>query len=136
MAGNNKVSQVEKEMRIAVIMEKMLEGYTHLAVLKWVRANTSWGLSDNQIRRYIALAEDYIKVEAAKLGKAQIGKAMMRLELLFMKNFEQERWRDALEVQKEINKVINIYAAERDGEDPKDTNITIKFISPDDLKKD
>jgi len=132
MAGK-KGNDASVLQRASIIQELLLQGYSRRDIINYVKNNTTWGVSETQIDRYIKKANQFILEDVQKFGGAEFEKAILRLEMLFRRNFEAERYRDALDVQKELNKVLDLYTRAKDDNADDDLNININFVRPEDV---
>lgn len=76
------------------------------------------GLTAAEAKETIALARQRIAVAAAYTRDEQIGRAVMRLEDLYAKSIAAKDTRTALQAQRELNRLMSLYADKSEREAP------------------
>ena len=106
MPRENKVTAAEKELRISEIFQLLIDGNTRRNILRYVKEQTDWNISESQIDYYLHDATAYLK-ESAKIDRdSEIGKAVERLNKLYAKSLEDKDHRTCLAIQKEITEMF------------------------------
>lgn len=89
------------------------------------------GVSPDQVGQIVEDARKRITVAADYTRDEQLGKAVMRLEDLYAKSMAAHDIRTALQAQRELNRLLSLYADERradPGDDDSDTAISRKQL--------
>lgn len=107
-----KSTKAEIKRRVKAISTLLLNGASRADILQYA-TKTDWDVSDGMIDKYIAKANEGFKQSATFDNGVELGKALNRLQRLYMSHLENKDYRDALAVQKEINKLLGLYAPER-----------------------
>lgn len=79
MAGE-RVGKTEKKRRVNAVYRLLIKGYSSEEICENMRS--TWGVSDSQIRRYIADAQDRIDAEAAVDRRERWNEVMARLRIM------------------------------------------------------
>lgn len=106
-----KSTKAETKRRIKAVSKLLLNGASRADILQY--AIESWNISEPQTDKYIASANKGFAQSAVFSSDEQIGIAINRLNRLYMYHLENKDYRDALTVQKEINKLFGLYAPEK-----------------------
>nr|BDD44604.1 hypothetical protein 11 [Flavobacteriaceae bacterium] len=75
------------------------------------------GMDPDQAKDVVAEAKSRITIAADYARDEQVGKAVMRLEDLYAKSMAARDIRSALQAQRELNRLLALYADSRKGED-------------------
>lgn len=106
-----KSTKAEVKRRIRAISKLLLNGASRADILQY--AIELWSISEAMVDKYIAKANEGFKQSAAFNNDAEVGKAINRLNRLYMAHIENKDYREALAVQKELNKLLGLYAPEK-----------------------
>lgn len=116
----SKATETEVEDRVLQILESILEGgNTHEIVLHY---SSLFSVSERQIYTYIQRANDKFKEYAKTEAKAEIGKAINRLNKLFNKSLQIMDFKTCLAVQRELNVMLGL-------NEPAKTEVTERKIT-------
>ena len=78
------------------------------------------GTPPDDAKRIVAEARQRITVAADYTRDEQIGRAVMRLDDLYAKSIAGQDIRTALQAQRELNRLLSLYAPRNDPSDPMD----------------
>jgi len=112
MSHKKKSTAAELEIRVSVVAKYLLHGVTRAEIIENVNENYDWDVSDAMIDQYIRKAYSAISLEAQNSIDEERGRAMARLNLIFNRSISKNRYDTALNVQKEINKLLGLYITE------------------------
>lgn len=97
--------------RVRKIETMITSGVAVAAVVRYAQDN--WGISDRMARGYITKAYKALAAAADYDRQLEVGKAIVRLNGLYMLALESRDLRQALAVQKEINALLGLYVPVR-----------------------
>lgn len=99
------------------VVVMLVSGLSAAAAESWC---VQQGLSPAEAREAIAEARQRITVAASYARDEQIGRAVMRLEDLYAKSIAAKDTRTALQAQRELNRLLSLYADKGAGNDRED----------------
>jgi hypothetical protein len=113
-----RISQAERTVRVAQIVQMRLQGFKRGDVYRYVNAKLigdkpgQWHspMSERSLSRLIAAADKLIAEEATHDRAFETGKAIARLEALYRKSYAAGLLGTALRVQSRINKMLGLDA--------------------------
>jgi len=98
----------------------LINGVSADGAVAW--AVNSGGLAPDKAHELVAKARQRITVAADYTRGEQIGLAVMRLDNLYQKAASAKDTRTALQIQRELNRLLSLYADGRTaGDDPKES---------------
>lgn len=106
-----KATQVEIEQRVNTVYELLMNGASRHAICQ--HAAKTWGISRRTTDRLIALANKVFEEESATVRERELGKAIRRLETLFLRSMHVQDYKTCLSVQREINTLLGLNAPAR-----------------------
>jgi len=99
--------RLKKVKKINKIYRMVLLGYDRSFVLNYARKKR-WDISKKTVDNYYAEVSKMIKEDGIKYRDEMLGKAHLRLEMLFNRCFRRRDYRTALLVQKELNEISGL----------------------------
>jgi len=108
MADNVKSDNIELSKRIETIFDLICKGYSRIEIILYASRETDWNVSDRQVYTYIDRALTRYVEESKVVKEAELGKAMVRLGLLFSRSMDIQDYKTALAIQKEISETLGI----------------------------
>lgn len=111
----SRCTKAAKIRRVSLVYRLLLRGIdTTDAIQEYLHKNHSgWNVNDRQIRTYKAEAEEMLAKAASFERNQEFGRALGRLHALYDSCESAGRYRDALAVQAEINKLCDLYAPQK-----------------------
>lgn len=104
----NKSTRFEVQARVEKVFEYIVTGMKPADICQY--ASEEWGVSDRQAFRYMADANQKI-IESSDINRnRELGLALSRLNLLFKNAFKLQDYKTCLQVQREINTLLGLYA--------------------------
>lgn len=104
-----KATDVMAEQRTMEIYHLLLTGNRRAEILQYA-SEKDWGLTSRQIDTYIGRASAQFKKQSNFKRERERGKAMERLNYLFMKALKVADYRTALAVQKDLSALLGLNA--------------------------
>lgn len=112
MSKEDKITQDEKERRINLIFQLIITGMNRKDMLHYVAKNEKWKVEKRQIDNYIHEAMQLLR-EMGKVDRdAEFGKAIERLNKLYMARLKIKDHKVCLAIQKELNTLLGLNAEE------------------------
>jgi hypothetical protein len=105
-ATNRRCTRAEKRVRICEVVNLVVRGKSRADIVR-IAAET-WGIAERQTESYLAAAYLDLEQSAKFVARRELAKAMARLELIFNRAFEANRWRDALAAQMELIRLVGL----------------------------
>lgn len=102
-----KATKQEAEARVNQVYEWILANEPAHKIIQ--NASEKWGITSRQTYHYIKRANEQIAELAQANRSAEFGRAMARLNGLYNRALKVMDLRLALDVQKEINKLVSLY---------------------------
>ena len=124
MAGEGKVTAIEKEARIQLVCELLVRpgiSKRRQFILEYIRKKTDWGIERAQIDNYIAEATALLKSTPID-RELELIKLYNGYEFLEKKNIENEDYKELRAVWESKQKLFGLNAPEE-----VNTNIRINF---------
>lgn len=127
-----KASNADIKRRVNTIYRMLAKGETRAEILRY--ASETWGVTERTAEEYLSRATSIFNEQASKDHERQYGLAMTRLTIVFGEALDASDYQGAIAAQREINKIIGLYA-------PVNQNVNVsgtldvkayKGISPDD----
>lgn len=119
-----RATRAQQQRRIDELTELLLQGVPRRKILEWVAQKAAqpdgelWVLSERQIDTYIAIAHKRI-AELAKVDRSfETGRAVGRLNSLYIKAVASGNTSQALKVQREIDRLLALGPQDAVGEQP------------------
>ena len=106
-----KSTKAETKRRVKAISNLMINGAARADIVRYSADN--WQVGERQAENYITEAYKGFRETSAFSVDDQVGIAIDRLSRLYMYHLEAKQHRDALSVQKELNKLLGLYAPEK-----------------------
>lgn len=105
-----KATVAQTTVRLNKIFDLLLSGYTRGQILQYVSdPKQDWGLSERQVDNYIKGANELIANAAHDYQANAFETALARLTNLYQACVRVQDFGQALQVQKEINKLLSLY---------------------------
>ena len=112
MSGKDKVTLIEKERRVSMVIELIINGADNREVVHYITNKTDWGINERQIYHYIKNARENITKLTDADRQHQIGLALKRMARLIQKALTKTDYSPfvVIAAQKEINELLGLYA--------------------------
>lgn len=107
----------EKQKRVKEVVKRLCSGEPQSEILHSI--SQDWEISDRQAKNYVADARKQLRDLAEADAADERGKAIARMEAIY-KDTSGDSPRVAIEAQKEINKLLGLYAPEKQEHTGKD----------------
>jgi len=104
----SKATKVEVQQRINEVYELLIGGASKGNIVR--HAAEKWAVSERQTETYIKRANEHLAEAAAIRRDTELGKALARLNKLYMQALRVQDYRIALSVQKELNNLLALHA--------------------------
>lgn len=111
--GEKVSTRAEVIRRVTEVHELLLKGARREQIVRLANDKYQWDVLPRQIDHYIAKARGRFEEEARVKREAELGKAIGRLDGLFLRSSTAGHNRDALAVQKELNELLGLKAPTR-----------------------
>jgi hypothetical protein len=98
----------ETYQRVVTVQKMLVTGVDTTTIVQ--HGMDAWGISDRMVYIYIRKAYEMLAQDAQADRLHLIGKALARLDKLFLAAYKNNDIGRALDVQKEINKLLGLYA--------------------------
>jgi hypothetical protein len=105
-----KPTNAELKRRVNTVSDLLLMGSSRAEILQYIAEKTPWGISERTIDDYIARATEAYRKVAEFHREEQLGKAIRRLEMLFLRAMKVQDFQRALATQRELNALLGLYA--------------------------
>lgn len=102
-----KSSKYTVNQRINEVVDMLIEGRNRFKIIQY--GSTQWNIGERQIDKYIAKARDLIQMDVKKNIEYDYAKAIRRYEELYNKAIENEDYRLALSINKEISTIQGLH---------------------------
>lgn len=102
-----KSSKHTVNQRINEVVDMLIEGRNRFKIIQY--GSTYWNIGERQIDKYIARARDLIQLDVKKNIEYDYAKAIRRYEELYNKAIENEDYRLALSINKEISTIQGLH---------------------------
>lgn len=109
MAKEDKANAVLVEQRTLEIYHCLLVGKRRAEILQYV-AEKKWNIETRTIDDYIRRAGVLFRKQSENQRARELGKAIERMNYLFMKTLDDKDYRTALAVQKEMGILLGLNA--------------------------
>lgn len=126
-----RATKAKVKQRTNQVAKMLMSGVNRADIVQFV--SKEWGLDERTGDDYISRAKEAILESLDDKRDLHLAMALRRLSDLYTKTLRVDDYKGALSVQKEINKLIGLYAPERreyTGADGKD--LVFKLVYPDD----
>lgn len=101
------------QSRVIKILNWILAGVSPYKIFQIIsEPPESWGITERTMWNYIRRANEIFAEEASFKKKEQFGKAMQRLNMLFLSCYKISDYKSCLAIQIEINKLLGLYSPE------------------------
>lgn len=109
-----KATKAARLRRVDIVYRLLLLGLDTHQILEHIgRKYPQWGVRERAISDYIHDAKQLLIKAGDYERAAEFGRAVARLHDLYARCLQDKRYRDALSVQQEINKLFDFYAPVR-----------------------
>lgn len=113
--AGKKATDAQRELRVNMIFEWLLAGYTRSQIIQNVSnpkdPTKAWDIDVRQIDNYIKAATLLIKQSSESYRKNAFEMSVARLNGLYQAAMRVQDYGQALQTQKEINKLLALYEA-------------------------
>lgn len=109
MPKENKSNDATLKLRVLEIQKLLMRGYSRPDIIDYVRDNTDWNIGEGQIRNYIKKAMVQFDEDVAETFEYERAQAVNRLTRLYRECLQNRRYKDALQTQQELNKLLGLY---------------------------
>jgi hypothetical protein len=106
-ARNNIPQICQPDPHVADVYKLLCRGLNRATIIAYAESK-AWGSSDLQIDDYIDAATAELAKAAGVDTEAELGKSLERLNDLFMNAHKVHDFKTALQIQKEINKTLEL----------------------------
>ncbi|MEP6743833.1 MAG: hypothetical protein ABJB61_15155 [bacterium] len=107
------IEKIAGEKRQAVVLRLICRGLDRVSIHAYAHAN-GWKEERGDLDHYIEVANEELSKAAGEIDtEIELGKAHKRLDFLYMKAVEGKGFKVALDIQKEINKILTLKVAAR-----------------------
>lgn len=124
-----KSTKAEHNKRVKAVSNLLLRGASRADIVHYSAEN--WGIKERQAHQYIIDANKGFAETAAFSVDDQVGIAIDRLSRLYLYHLDAKDFRDALSVQKELNKLLGLYAPEKRDVTTNGKDIAFTLVYPD-----
>lgn len=107
---SEKSTNAEIVGRVTKVFDLLVLGSSRAQILQYVAEKTTWGVNERQVGYYIEKANKKLEAAAEYHQKRELGKALTRLNILFMSCMKVQDYQRALAVQREINAMLGLNA--------------------------
>lgn len=98
----------EVRIRTDQVLVRLLHGDRRREIIEYARL-IGWGVANRTVDYYIHKANEELKDVFDKTARrCELGKSLMRKEMLFRKCIEAENWMGAAQVQRGIDKMLGL----------------------------
>jgi len=111
-------SKTIRQQRIAIVYGMLLQGISRSGIIQYAVNSEGWDVTTRTIDNYISKAYVEIEKEVNANISGQFGKALTRLNNLYAKAIKKEDLYLALNIQKEINMLFDLYEYRPESETP------------------
>lgn len=108
-------------------MQLACSGASRRDILQFVATQTTWGVSVRTIDRYMADAHVAVVDAGRHNHELELGRAKVRLNLLFGRALAAKDYSTALAVQREINRLLNLLPAPEEASNRRGGEIPAEF---------
>jgi len=103
-----RTTKAENEIRVAKVVELLALGLTRGEIIRYTSEKTKWDVSTRTIEKYMQKATIEI-IAAAKTDRAAtIGRAKVRLDMLYKRNMKITDYKAALQVMKREAELLGL----------------------------
>lgn len=106
----NKSNNAEMTERVNKIYDLIVLGTSRAQILQYVAEKTNWGVAERTVDYYIAKANKRLERAALYHEKRELGKAITRLNLLFLSAMKVQDYQRALAAQRELSILLGLNA--------------------------
>lgn len=104
-------TKAEKNKRISAVGKLLCLGKERAEILQYSAG--TWGVSERQVDTYISEATAQIQIANTEDLAAEKAMALARNRMIFGLAIKAEQYRNALNAQDQINKLLGLYAPEK-----------------------
>jgi len=113
MPGDNRITDLEYENRVSIVMDMILSGLRRREIFRTIAdsPNLKWGVTERQIENYMHDATAEIQKEIEPDRKKLIAESKSRFEFIYKKTVNTKDYKTALLAEKSKNELIGLNAA-------------------------
>jgi len=108
-----KATNAEKKRRVNTIGDLLMMGTSRAEILQYAADKSGWGVSERTIDEYIAEATEQFRRISDYNREEQVGKAIRRLEMLFLRAMKVQDFQRALATQRELNLLLGLHESKK-----------------------
>ena len=109
----HKPTKAEPIQLVSEVYKLLIIGLYRRDIIRYLSEKTTWELSDRTVDLYIAKATKEIAACAKFVREEQLGKALLRLNVLYVKTTKIQDYKTAIVALKELNELMGLYAPKR-----------------------
>lgn len=103
-----KANDEEIILRVESVYKMILKGKTRAQILR--NAAENWGVAERQGEEYLSRARALMLEDFTKERQEHLALAVERMNMVFGVSFDASDYQGAISAQREINKIIGLYA--------------------------
>lgn len=134
MAQRTKATDAEIKRRIALVHKMIVAGASRAMILQ--HSAEKWELSDRQTDEYIGRVKQIISEQMDREKDSNLGLALERMNDIYQKCLAASNYKNAIAAQREINRLLGLYAPEKIEHSGEVALKGYTTASPDDWDKD
>ncbi|MBN1632308.1 MAG: hypothetical protein JW990_21330 [Thermoleophilia bacterium] len=113
-AKSPKTDPIEMDRRVGEVVDLILAGLSMRELHRYIREkHPDWDLGDRQRRRLIERAREEIARAAKPLRELEIGKALMRYDVLYRRSFAINDYKTCAQIVNKVTDLLGLAAPTR-----------------------